>query len=292
MSSLSARLSLFHLWEKGGEGSEWVAQRVHCLPKHPLPRPLHKWARRISACLCFALLPALALAVSSEDPMKSSMWNFHYQRLLKQGAVLFDERVKLDVPPFAEDSSQVPIQVDARELPGDVVQIIAWAELNPIPHIFTFYPESADVLPLVAIRIRVEQATVLRAAAQTKDGVWHVGSARVDAAGGGCTAPSVVRAQPDWEKRLGQVHGARFNRGEYSRLRLRVDHPMDNGLIGIPEFFLNQAQLRADDGRLLATLELFPAVGENPTLSLEVRGNQANQLWLRDNNGNEFKASF
>jgi len=264
MSSLSARLSLFHGWERGVK----------------------------ALCLYCTLLPILAMAASSEDPMKSSMWNFHYQRLLKEGAVLFDERVKLDVPPFAEDSSQVPIQVDARELPEEVVQIVAWAELNPIPPIFTFYPESTDVLPLVAIRIRVEQATVLRAAALSKDGVWHVGSARVDAAGGGCTAPSVVRAQPDWEQRLGQVHGARFKRGEFSRLRLRVDHPMDNGLVGIPEFFLNQAQLRADDGHLLATLELFPAVGENPTLSFEVRGGEASQLWLRDNSGNEFKASF
>jgi len=240
-----------------------------------------------------ALLPGFGWAASAEDPFKSGMWNFHYQRLLKQGAVLFDERVILDVPPFAEDSSQVPIQVDARALNEPVVQLVAWAELNPIPHIFTFYPRSPEVQPVVAIRIRVEQATVLRAAAQTKDGVWHVGSARVEAAGGGCTAPSVVRAQPDWEQRLGQVQGARFNRGEFSRLRLRVDHPMDNGLVGIPEFFLNQAQLRTDDGSLLATLELFPAVGENPTLSFELRGGEtANQLWLRDNSGNEFKARF
>jgi len=240
-------------------------------------------------CFCLYLLPAFALAQDSVDPFKSSMWAFHYQRLLKQGAILFDERVQLDAPPFAEDSSQVPIQVDARDLGQEVVQLVAWAELNPIPHIFTFYPESPEVEPLVAIRIRVEQATVLRAAALTRDGVWHVGSARVEATGGGCTAPSVVRAQPDWEQRLGQVHGARFAQGNFSRLRLRVDHPMDNGLVGIPEFFLNHAELRTDDGKLLATLELF----ENPTISFELRGDvQATQLWLRDNSGNEFKASF
>ena len=146
---------------------------------------------------------------------------------------------------------------------------------------------------VVAIRIRVEQATPVRAAVLTRDGVWHVGSARVDAAGGGCTAPSVVRAQPGWEDRLGEVIGGRFVRGDFSRLRLQVSHPMDNGLVGdIPEFFLNQAELRAADGQVLAALELYPAVAENPSLSLEVKGEQGTRLWLRDNNGNEFEAAL
>ncbi|MCY1279507.1 thiosulfate oxidation carrier protein SoxY [compost metagenome] len=238
-------------------------------------------------------IPCLVLSATAEDPLRSTMWDYHRQRLLGPEPVLFDARVTLDVPPFAEDARQVPIQVDARGLDSEVVRIVAWAELNPIPHIFTFHPHSPRVAPLLAVRIRVEQATALRAAALTRDGVWHVGSARVEAAGGGCTAPSVVRGQPGWEQRLGQVHGGRFPRGEASRLRLRIDHPMDNGLVGgIPEFFLNQAQLRAADGSPLATLELFPAVGENPTLGFEVQGHDPTQLWLRDNNGNEFEASF
>jgi sulfur-oxidizing protein SoxY len=66
---------------------------------------------------------------------------------------------------------------------------------------------------------------------------------------------------------------------------------MDNGLVGgIPEFFLNQAELRDAAGQVLARLELFPAVSENPTLSLEVNSQGETELWLRDNNGNEFEA--
>jgi len=68
---------------------------------------------------------------------------------------------------------------------------------------------------------------------------------------------------------------------------------MDNGLIsGIPEFFLNQAELRDTQGNVLASLELYPAVSENPTLSLEVKGQRGTRLWLRDNNGNEFEAAL
>ena len=68
---------------------------------------------------------------------------------------------------------------------------------------------------------------------------------------------------------------------------------MDNGLVdGIPEFFLDQAELRDAAGRVLARLELFPAVSENPTLSLELEGQEDARLWLRDNNGNEFEAAL
>jgi sulfur-oxidizing protein SoxY len=149
------------------------------------------------------------------------------------------------------------------------------------------------VLPRLAIRIRIEQATPIRAAVLTRDGLWHVGSTQIDAAGGGCTAPSVVRAQAGWEERLGQVLGKRFVLADAHRLRLQVAHPMDNGLVGgIPEFYLEQAELRDAAGKVLATLELFPAVSENPTLSLDVKGEGATELWLRDNNGNEFEAAL
>jgi sulfur-oxidizing protein SoxY len=226
------------------------------------------------------------------DPVPSVMWDYYHARLLDGAPFVFDERVRVQVPPFAEDARQVPIQVDASAYDGEVVRILAWAELNPIAQIFDFRP-GEQVRARLAIRIRVEQATPIRAAVLTRDGLWHIGSAQVDAAGGGCTAPSVVRAEAGWEERLGEVLGKRYVRADGSRLRLQVAHPMDNGLVGgIPEFFLNQAELRDSAGNSLATLELFAAVSENPTISLEVKGEGATELWLRDNNGNEFRAAF
>lgn len=145
------------------------------------------------------------------DPVPSVMWEFYRKQWIKDDPYLFDARVRVIAPPFAEDARQVPLQIDARDVPGKVTRIIAWAELNPLPTIVDFKP-GPHVLPWLAIRIRIEQATALRAAVQTEDGVWHVGSTLIDAAGGGCTAPSVVRSQPDWEQRLGQVLGGRYPR--------------------------------------------------------------------------------
>lgn len=226
------------------------------------------------------------------DPVASVMWDYYHQRFLNGEPFVFDEQVRLEVPPFAEDARQVPIQIDASAYRGKVRRILAWAELNPIPRILDFTP-GQQLEPSLAIRIRVEQATPIRAAVLTEDGLWHIGSARVEAAGGGCTAPSVVRAEAGWQERLGQVLGKRFVRGEDSRLRLQVSHPMDNGLVGgIPEFYIDQAELREPDGQVLGRLELFPAVSENPTLTFDLRGDQHAELWLRDNNGNEFQAAF
>lgn len=226
------------------------------------------------------------------DPVTSVMWDYYHERLLGGQAYVFDERVKLSAPPFAEDARQVPIQIDATAFDDQVVRILAWAELNPIPQIVDFLP-GERVLPRLAIRIRIEQATPIRAAVLTRDGIWHVGSTQIDAAGGGCTAPSVVRTQPGWEERLGEVLGKRFVMNDANRLRVHIAHPMDNGLVGgIPEFYLNQAELRDSNGNSLATLELFAAVSENPTISLDLKGADASELWLRDNNGNEFKAAL
>ncbi len=145
--------------------------------------------------LLLIALQGQAVLAADADPLQSVMWEYHHKGLLNGEPYVFDERVQVQVPPFAEDSRQVPIHVDARALGDEVVRIEAWADLNPIPRIFTFVPGN-QVLPLVAIRIRVEQATPVRAAVLTRDGIWHVGSARVDAAGGGAPRPAWCARSP------------------------------------------------------------------------------------------------
>ena len=246
-------------------------------------------------CLLACWLPIAAHAAAIEpgkDPVPSVMWAFYHKQMLGDAPFVFDDRVKLLAPPFAEDARQVPVEIDARAFKGEVVKILAWAELNPLPKIVDFQPVSG-VLPWLSLRIRVEQATPLRAAVLTRDGLWHVGSTLIDAAGGGCTAPSVVRTQPGWEEHIGEVLGGRYPRGEFSRLRLQVAHPMDNGMVsGIPEFFINHAELRDRNDQVMARLELFPAVSENPNLTFDIEAPGPTRLLLRDNSGNEFAGAI
>ena len=63
-------------------------------------------------------------------------------------------------------------------------------------------------------------------------------------------------------------------------------------LRGIPEFFIEHAELFDAQGQSLATLELFPAVSENPSLGFDLLDQGATRLTLRDNNGNQFDAAI
>jgi sulfur-oxidizing protein SoxY len=252
-------------------------------------------SRRVVGIALLCLL-GLSTAVQAnpdpgKDPITSVMWGYFGQKFLKGQPYVFDDKILLNAPPFAEDARQVPIEIDARPYSGQVLRIVAWAELNPLPQIVDFQLIER-VLPFLAIRIRIEQATPLRAAVLTRDGIWHIGSTSIDAAGGGCTAPSVVRTQPGWEEHIGEVLGGRYPKNGFNRLRLQIAHPMDNGMVsGIPEFYMNQAQLKDASGKLLADLELFPAVSENPTLSFDIQGDGETQLSLRDISGNQFSAA-
>ena len=95
------------------------------------------------------------------------------------------------------------------------------------------------------LRTWIDQATAIRASVRTADGVWHVGSTYIDAAGGGCTAPAAAYANSDWYDKLGEIHGQVWPAS--GRARMVVDHPMDTGLAGdIPVFIIEDLHVRDD----------------------------------------------
>ncbi len=254
------------------------------------------------------------------DPLNSPLWGYLRQRFIGSDPYHFDSRVKVAVPPFAEDPTQVPISIDASALDGNIERILVWADLNPIQHIVTLYPHSDVVRPRLSLRIKVEQGTAVRAAVLTSDGLWHIGGSYLDASGGGCTAPSMAAGNPYWESHLGEVQARLFPASgagsiaaasttaqaeaatepglqaatlgrDDARYKFRVIHPMDTGLVaGIPEFYIEQAQLRGAGGEPLMRLELSAPVSENPVLTFDTGTEQDVRLWLRDNNGNEFES--
>ncbi|MES9926987.1 MAG: quinoprotein dehydrogenase-associated SoxYZ-like carrier [Candidatus Thiodiazotropha sp. 6PDIVS] len=243
------------------------------------------------ACVLYLLL-GLATGISSaeenHDPLDSVMWFEMHKRLLNSEPVVFDDRVDVFAPAVAEDSLNLPVWVDATAL-GKVQRLMIFAELNPIPKVLEMEPVKAA--PRIGVRIKLQQATPVRAAAQTEDGVWHVGGILVDAAGGGCTAPSLGSGSSDWADRLGEVSARLWSRQDYTRLRAHIIHPMDTGLVaGIPAFYIEQLELLDIGGDLISRISLYEPVGENPLLTLDLP--KLNQLTLegRDNNGNPVAA--
>ncbi|MEJ2621027.1 MAG: quinoprotein dehydrogenase-associated SoxYZ-like carrier [Candidatus Thiodiazotropha sp.] len=233
---------------------------------------------------CFELLAAQPLV----DPLNSPMWQEMHQRLLNGAPVVFDDRVVVHAPAVAEDSLNLPLWIDASAL-GEVERLLVFAELNPIPKVLDMQPLKA--LPRIGLRIKVQQATPVRAAALTRDGIWHLGGLMVDAAGGGCTAPSMGSGSSDWVDRLGEVTARLWSRENHNRLRASIVHPMDTGLVaGIPAFYLEQLEIRDGAGEPISRLSLFEPIAENPVLTLDLPKRRQLTLLGHDNNGNPVAA--
>jgi len=235
-------------------------------------------------------------AVASDqvvDPLNSTMWEDMREEFFKDAPVVFDDRVRVVVPSIVENQAQIPVTADAREL-KDVQRMVVFADLNPIAHVLTLFPQNAS--PFISFRMKVEQGTPIRAAALTADGTWHVGGIFLDAAGGGCSAPAMARANENWHDTVGNTQGRVWRQADGSaRVRVRVDHPMDTGLAtdGTPAYFVEDMHLRNSDGSLLARLRLAEPVSEDPTLTFQVRlpANQdAVMIDARDNSGGEFNS--
>lgn len=225
-----------------------------------------------------------------EDPLQSVMWEAMADRFMPGGDIVFDDRVKIMAPLSAENQFQVPVTIDATAL-ENVEEIVAVADLNPIPLVMSLRP--AQALAYIGFRLKLQQTSPVHVGVRTSDGVWHVAGVIVDAAGGGCTAPAAAHGNSSWMKTLGETR-AFINRDDDSSIRmtLRMRHPMDTGLAaGIPVFYLNELTVSDDNGVAIAELDLYEPVSENPTLTLKSRagdGNSILQVSSRDTEGNTF----
>lgn len=253
-------------------------------------------------CTALALSPAAVGAGSGDDatqgdPFKSMAWPVMKTEFLGARAkTVFDPRVVVRGPGFAEDPMNVPISVSVEGL-ADVQEILVLVDRNPIRRVLSYQPLAA--LPAVSFRFKLEQASAVRALARTRDGVWHVGGTWVDSAGGGCTVSGATRKDGSWSRTLGQVSGKVFESSPApgapaagdaaSRLRLRVMHPMDTGLVGgIPAFYVNRLSVRDAAGTELLRLATYEPVSENPVFSFDFKGGRAGPFTVTgtDNNGN------
>jgi sulfur-oxidizing protein SoxY len=269
------------------------------------------WPGTLPQALALAQNPAAIdpAAADPADPFHSLPWpDMRREYLGAQAHTVFDERVQVSGPGFAEDPMNVPITVAVGGLAG-VQRIVVLVDRNPIRKVLEYQPMGA--LPSVSFRFKLEQASPVRAAALTPDGVWHIGSAWVDSSGGGCTVAGATRKDGSWSQTLGLVSGRLFEATPVpaepgagagsataspvaaalagARLRLRVMHPMDTGLVGgIPAFHLTKLTVRDARDTELLRIQTFEPVSENPVFSFDFAERPLGPLRISgvDNNGN------
>ena len=232
-------------------------------------------------------------ALMDGDPHGSLLWSSIRQDFLgDRSRVRFDARVVVQGPVFAEDAMNVPISVKVEPTVGAIEEIVVLVDRNPIKKVLSYQPRSA--LPSIAFRFKLEQASPVRAAVKLASGEWLVGSTWVESAGGGCTVSGATRKDGSWSQTLGDVSARLFSPDPgASRLRLKIMHPMDTGLVsGVPAFYINQLSVRDGQDRELARLQAFEPVSENPVFSFDFRSPPVGGVHIvgTDNNGNRIGA--
>ena len=241
-----------------------------------------------------AELGAVKGDLTGGDPLGSMQWpDMKGQFFDADAKTVFDSRIKVTVPLFAEDAMNVPVSFDASAL-GKVKKIVVLVDRNPIRKVLEFIPEKAK--PALNFRFKLEQASPIRVAALTENGVRHVGYAFIEASGGGCTVPGATRADGSWPQTLNKVAGKMFDANQLrddARLRVQVSHPMDTGLVaGVPAFYIEEMILQDKNKQVLAKLYPFEPVSENPLFSFDFDKKPVGPISLvgRDNNGNRIDA--
>ena len=212
------------------------------------------------------------VAAAADDAVPwPAQWPGLRQTYLGQQPYQADPAVLVRVPAFADDAMNVPVQVDASAYSGQVQRIMVVVDRNPIRKVLDFQP--LRMQPRIAFRFKLQQASPVRALVQLKDGSWRVGSAFIEASGGGCTVPGLSRADGSWTTTLGQVQAQvirDFMQRGQARLRLRVMHPMDTGLAaGIPAYYLEHVEAQGEDGQPWWKLDLYEPIAENPIFTFD-----------------------
>lgn len=163
-------------------------------------------------------------------------WNTSLKNQFFNGKTIeeSDAVIELEAPYRAEDPAIVPIKVSSKfaQSPARYIKKIwLFVDKNPFPFVgeFEFFPESgkADL----AMRIRVNTYSNIRAVAETSDGKYSMTKKFVKASGG-CSAP--IGADLDEAmSRLGKVKfrlDDGVQNGQASLAQLMISHPNLTGM--------------------------------------------------------------
>lgn len=186
-------------------------------------------------CYIFVFM-TLLLPMSAWAEGDDVIWNNSLKNQFFAGKTIdeSDAVIGLDAPYRAEDPAIVPVKVSSKfpQTPERYIKKIwMFVDKNPFPFVgeFEFFPESgkADL----AMRIRVNTYSNIRAIAETNDGKLTMTKKFVKASGG-CSAP--VGADLDEAmKRLGKVKfrlDEAVKTGEPNLAQLMISHPNLTGM--------------------------------------------------------------
>ncbi len=231
------------------------------------------------------LIPLSALAEQDD-----SEWNNKLKEQFFPGKTIVesDDIIEIDAPYRAEDPSLVPIKIvskQAQTKDNFIKKILVLVDKNPFPFVGEFEFSPASGKADLAMRVRINTYSHIRAIAEMNDGKL-VMTKKFIKASGGCSAP--VGADLDEAmKRLGKMkfrmdEGAKI--GEPALVQLLMSHPNLTGMQmdQVTRFvkkshFVEKLKVTFNDQPIL-TAKTDIAISSDPNFRFYVVPNQAGVL--------------
>ncbi len=252
---------------------------------------MHRSALTAAGLATFAW-GSIASAADTVDPLGSELWGDLKQAYLGDAPVIYDDAISLIMPLRVEDAHSVPVVVKISQDLGQIAELTVIAENNPIQTTAQIYPHRA--MHAVGMNIRLEQSTPVRAAALDADGVWHVSSLAVTVmSAGGCSTPGGAVAGSE----LGQITMKQYDRaGGASRLKVKINHPMDTGFAPddsgelVPAYYIEKMTVE-DEAGPVADLITWAALASDPSFFFDLpEAQQSVRVQASDTRGLAFEA--
>lgn len=212
--------------------------------------------------------------------------------------------VELTAPYRAEDPALVPIQI-AGKIPQTPEKYIKHITLiidnNPVPFAASFDLTPASGKADLAMRVRINAYTHVRAVAETNDGKLYMNKVFVKASGG-CSAPigaDLDAAMARLGKMKFRLDGDKAVLGQPNPVQLLISHPNITGLqmdqisrLVKPAHYVEEVKL-SFNGAPVMTAKTDIAVSADPNFRFYFVPDKAGELKaeIRDNTGKTFTAS-
>ena len=264
-----------------------------------------RWNRNaLVAIAVFIVFMSSAVADVQRRDQDEAAWKSLRTQHFGDRAIADGETVvTLDAPYRAEDPAVVPITITDLRAGSDAPAIRRiWLVIdnNPVPMSAAFEFGPAARSATIAMRVRVNSYTYMRALAETDDGRLYMVKRYVKASGG-CSAP-IGRDLDAARENMGQMRlrRVRVDDTDTTRTQLMIRHPNITGLqmdqltrLVEPAHFVDAITIRKGDALVLDSTMTF-SLSANPSLQFNVAEDAPGDLsaHVHDNKDNEFEQTW
>lgn len=246
--------------------------------------------------IIFLLLFNFTYTVKSEGKYDKNFISIKNSFIGKDQKFNDDPLIKIIIQDEVEESHEVSMVVKIPSKLKNTKKIFILVDNNPIQLVTKIFPEKP--IKTVGFNIRMEQDSYVRAAILNSEGIWNISSKKVIVKSpGGCSLPACdPTKQLCEESELGKIVMNKYKRssGDW-RLKFKINHPMDTGLVSnpesgelVPEYYIDWVYFKDSNGAL-AKAQTFGALSANPTLILDFYESFLKpKVKATDTKGNEF----